>query len=88
MIDKNNDALDLNDHLPVQVNPHDGFPISMSPLAWARVCRLGDSYDYEGRGMAPIMDNELDLVMEICGDRRLELFAGDTGLAVNERLDW
>jgi hypothetical protein len=56
--------------------------LNLSPLAWARTCRAGDSYSYAARSMAPVLEGELETLMEVCAERGLELFGGANGLHV------
>jgi hypothetical protein len=60
----------------------DGFPIGMSPLGWAKVCKHGDTYGYEYRGMVPVGEAELDALIDACGERGLSLSGDDRGLRV------
>lgn len=65
--------------------PHvcpDGFPLDLSPMGWAKVCKVGDDYSYEARGMVPVSSSELDALCDACHERGLEIFGGDTGLHV------
>ena len=66
----------------------DGFPIDMSPLAWAHVCTPGDTYDYASRGMVPVPDGELAILDFMLGmGRGLDLMADSAGLRVEEETD-
>lgn len=60
--------------------------LALSPMGWALTCTAGDDYSYEARGMAPVMDGELERLQEVLADRGLELFGGDNGLHV-ERIE-
>ena len=44
--------------------------------------RDGDTYEYEPRGMAPVMGRELETIERECADRELELYADERGLRV------
>jgi hypothetical protein len=55
-----------------------------SPLGWARECKAGDSYSYEANGMVPVLERELDALIDACAERGLELFADDKGLRVEQ----
>jgi hypothetical protein len=60
--------------------------LALSPMGWALTCTAGDDYSYEARGMAPVMDGELERLQEVLAERGLELFGGDNGLHV-ERIE-